>query len=522
MSALADERAALEQALETMRGDVERLEHEATTERGRVQQLLSELERARATAAEHHAHRAALDEKSRTTAARVEELEARSRDEQAAMEAVVSRAGSLNDEAAGLRQERQRLAHESDALKQELLEQRRARLELEERIAAADVERERLSAVLTTAQTASETRIAQLDEELRSLKSGMGQMTTRERALAAELDATRFEAARLGDDLAPRERCAWALRSRARSRPHGIEGGARRPRGGTGVDNRARSPSSKRRLERRSRPSSRCEASWIRHSSVTRACVPTSTRRSSASRTSAPSSTRRSSANRRFARISTRLRRASSRCAARPSPSHSPGSRPKPGSRRRVRGSPSSSRRSPMPRRVTTRRRTQLSQAQGREQWLQNELAAAASARTDLEAQVAQGLQREQQLQQDLSAAIAARGDLDGQLANAIARVQQLEACSERPGRRRWRRSRASWQPAASKRRSCATISTRESETRGRLEADLEARSFDLGALRASADADREVFQARIAELEGEPSAAREREESLSDSRGSS
>ena len=67
------------------------------------------------------------------------------REEQAAMEAVVSRAGSLTDEATSLRQERQRLAHEADALKQELLDQRRSRLELEERIAAADVERERLT-----------------------------------------------------------------------------------------------------------------------------------------------------------------------------------------------------------------------------------------------------------------------------------------------------------------------------------------------------------------------------------------
>ena len=69
---------ALEQALEEMRAEAARLSHEAENERGRVQQVLEELERSRATAAEHHAQKNQIEERHHAAEARIVELEARS------------------------------------------------------------------------------------------------------------------------------------------------------------------------------------------------------------------------------------------------------------------------------------------------------------------------------------------------------------------------------------------------------------------------------------------------------------
>ena len=66
----SDERMALEQALEEMRAEAARLSHEAENERGRVQQVLEELERSRATAAEHHAQKNQIEERHRAAEAR--------------------------------------------------------------------------------------------------------------------------------------------------------------------------------------------------------------------------------------------------------------------------------------------------------------------------------------------------------------------------------------------------------------------------------------------------------------------
>ena len=73
----SDERMALEQALEEMRTEAARLSLEAVTERGRVQAVLEELERSRATAAEHHAQKNQIEERHRDAEARVAELEVR-------------------------------------------------------------------------------------------------------------------------------------------------------------------------------------------------------------------------------------------------------------------------------------------------------------------------------------------------------------------------------------------------------------------------------------------------------------
>ena len=67
----SDERMALEQALEEMRAEAARLSHEAENERGRVQQVLEELERSRATAAEHHAQKNQIEERHRAAEARI-------------------------------------------------------------------------------------------------------------------------------------------------------------------------------------------------------------------------------------------------------------------------------------------------------------------------------------------------------------------------------------------------------------------------------------------------------------------
>jgi PAS domain S-box-containing protein len=529
LHALADERAALEQTLESMRSDVERLEHEAATERGRVQQLLSELERARATSAEHHAQRTALDEKSRLTAARVTELELQRQEEQAAMEAVVSRAGSLTDEAGSLRQERQRLAHEADALKQELLEQRRARLELEERIAAADVERERLAAVLGATQSASETRIGHLDEELRAVRAAMAANTTRERAIVAELDATRFEASRLHDDLT-RESDA---RTRLESELEQVRGELQAALGTREADQASVTA-------RVAAVQSALELAESREQSLRTELESALTREQAIRSEADAASLARLDVEARLTAATDRvttLEQETAAAAARESGWQADLGQAQ--SREQQLQNDLSAAQA-----ARTDADTQLAQALQREQWLQNELSAAVGARTDLDGQLVQAQQREQWLQNELSAAVGARTDLDGQLAQALQREQWLQnelsaansGRAELDGQLSEARARISEIDAAlaEKTGELEALSgelaasrfeatqlrddlTRESETRARLESDIEARSFDLTTLRASADADRDVFQARIAELETETGAAREREVSLTE-----
>jgi PAS domain S-box-containing protein len=90
-----EERMALEQALEEVRADAARLQHEAEGERGRVQQVLEELERSRATAAEHHAQKTVADERYHLAEARIAELEATQREHESAAATASARVDHL-------------------------------------------------------------------------------------------------------------------------------------------------------------------------------------------------------------------------------------------------------------------------------------------------------------------------------------------------------------------------------------------------------------------------------------------
>jgi PAS domain S-box-containing protein len=193
--AAASERAALDQALEAMRAEVAQVEAQATAERGRIQQALTELERARATAAEHHAQRAAIEERHREAEARLSELQGRHHEAEVALQNLVARLDVVSEEAAGLRQEKERLAHEAEGLRHELVEQRRLRVALEDRASGADGERERLASQLAASQSSADERTAHLSTELHSLHSALSGAKASEAALKGELEQARAEAA---------------------------------------------------------------------------------------------------------------------------------------------------------------------------------------------------------------------------------------------------------------------------------------------------------------------------------------
>ena len=173
----SDERMALEQALEEMRGEAARLSHEAENERGRVQQVLEELERARATTAEHHAQKNQIEERHRAAEVRIEQL---------------------TGEAGELRGERQKLQRELDEMRAELKAQAKAQAEAMVRAEAADQERARIAEAAASTQSGAEKKTKELAAELKAVQA---RAEANEKALKAELDKVRADAVRVAEAL---------------------------------------------------------------------------------------------------------------------------------------------------------------------------------------------------------------------------------------------------------------------------------------------------------------------------------
>jgi PAS domain S-box-containing protein len=247
----SDERMALEQALEELRGEVTRLQHEAEGERARVQQVLEELERSRATAAEHHAQRTQIEERCQAAEARAEALEAQRREQDGSASALQARAEQLAGEAEGLRGDRERLQRELDDIRTErqslqarvdaiasdrqtvqaeLERTRRERGELQQAIDALRQETEKARATIaeiTARAERAEHELARLAEEAASGKAGVdarvAELTAQLQAAQAKAEATETA---LRNDLekmrADAVRVAEALAAEGRSR-HGAE-----------------------------------------------------------------------------------------------------------------------------------------------------------------------------------------------------------------------------------------------------------------------------------------------------------
>jgi len=171
----SEERMLLEHSLEEMRAEAARLSQEAESERSRVQQVLEELERSRATAAEHHAQRNEVEERHRAAEGRVEQL---------------------TGEAAELRAERQKIQKELDEIRGELKAQAKAQAEAMVRAEAADQERARIADGAAKAQSAADARAQELAAEL---KAAHARAEANERSLKAELEKVRADAVRVAE-----------------------------------------------------------------------------------------------------------------------------------------------------------------------------------------------------------------------------------------------------------------------------------------------------------------------------------
>ena len=184
----SDERMALEQALEEMRAEAARLSHEAENERGRVQQVLEELERSRATAAEHHAQKNQIEERHHAAEARIVELEAR--------------IGELDarhrDETGELRGERQKLQKELDDLRGDLTAQAKAQAEAMVRVAAAEQERARIAEAAANTQSSADAKAKEMAAEL---KAAQAKAEANEKSLKAEIEKIRADAVRVAEAL---------------------------------------------------------------------------------------------------------------------------------------------------------------------------------------------------------------------------------------------------------------------------------------------------------------------------------
>jgi PAS domain S-box-containing protein len=183
-----DERQALEQALEEMRSEAARLSHEAENERGRVQQVLEELERSRATAAEHHAQKNQIEERHRTAETRIAELEARIGELEA----------RHRDGAGELRSERQKLQTELDDLRGELTAQAKAQAEAMVRAEAAEQERARIAEAAASAQAGADAKTTELTAELKAVQA---KAEANEKSLKAEIEKIRADAVRVAEAL---------------------------------------------------------------------------------------------------------------------------------------------------------------------------------------------------------------------------------------------------------------------------------------------------------------------------------
>jgi PAS domain S-box-containing protein len=268
----SEERMALEHALEELRGEVARLQLEAEGERARVQQVLEELERSRATAAEHHAQKAEVEERCQAAEAKVEALQAQRREQDGSASALQSRADQLAGEADGLRGERERMQRELDdirtdrqslqarvdaiandrqAVQSELEAVRREREELQKAIDPLRHEAEGLRATLgevTARAERTQHELARMTDEAAANRSGadarVGELTTElqavqaqaeatEKALKADLEKLRADAVRVAEALAAEgrnrqgsETTLTAARDALQARVHELEGQA--------------------------------------------------------------------------------------------------------------------------------------------------------------------------------------------------------------------------------------------------------------------------------------------------------
>jgi PAS domain S-box-containing protein len=215
----SEERIALEHALEEMRNEAARLSHEAESERTRVQQVLEELERSRATAAEHHAQKNQIEERHRTAEeriagleARIAELDGRGRDAEGAAKTLTAQVEHLTSEAGELRGEREKLQAERHTLQGELARaqkdletlrgdlaaQARGQAEAMVRAEAAEQEKARVADAAGSTQAAAEAKVKELAGEL---KSALAKADAQETALKAEIEQVRADAVRVAEAL---------------------------------------------------------------------------------------------------------------------------------------------------------------------------------------------------------------------------------------------------------------------------------------------------------------------------------
>lgn len=186
----AEERMALEQALEEVRADAARLQQESESERARVQQVLEELERSRATAAEHHAQRSAAE-------GRVGDLEAKIREGEGAIASLTTKVEQLTAEAAEARAAQPKLQKDLDDLRADLQAQRKLTGENITRAESAEKERNRTRDQLA----ASEAKAKDLANELKALQGRFDATEKNETKLAGDLEKARAEAAKVSEAL---------------------------------------------------------------------------------------------------------------------------------------------------------------------------------------------------------------------------------------------------------------------------------------------------------------------------------
>ena len=176
----SEERMLLEHSLEEMRGEAARLSHEAESERARVQQVLEELERSRATAAEHHAQKNQIEERHRAVEARVAELTGEASELRAERERLLGERDTLQAD-------RAKLQKEIDALHGDLSAQAKAQAEAMVRAEAA-----------AGAQSSADAKAKELAAELKALQA---RAEANEKALKAEIEKIRADAVRVAEAL---------------------------------------------------------------------------------------------------------------------------------------------------------------------------------------------------------------------------------------------------------------------------------------------------------------------------------
>jgi len=186
----AEERMALEQALEEVRADAARLQQESETERARVQQVLEELERSRATAAEHHAQRSAAE-------GRVEGLEEKVREGEGAVATLKAKVERLTAELAEAKSAHPKLQKDLDDVRADLQAQRKLTGENITRAEAAEKERNRAK----DAVAAADLKGKELAAEVKAAIARADAAEKAEKKLSADLEKARAEATRTAEAL---------------------------------------------------------------------------------------------------------------------------------------------------------------------------------------------------------------------------------------------------------------------------------------------------------------------------------